>query len=253
MLIPFTNAIRSRLRARGVECFLGEGANISGLAELEPPCSLKWMQIMNEFKLGAFSYAVSGFFSQVHIGRYTSIGEDVQIGRSNHATKWVSTSPFFYLREKLFDVGEDFAAARNYHGFVPAEHPEAEPTAFKPVHIGNDVWIGHGAFILPGVTIGDGAIVGAQAVVTKDVPPYGIVAGNPATLIRMRLPPVVAAELLQSAWWRYAPWQLCDVDFSVPEKAVEQLALTTPHLEPYAPGSFTLGAVMTGTLGELAA
>ena len=252
-MIPFTNVMRSRLRARGVECFLGEGVNLSAQAEFEPPCSLKWMQIMNGFRLGAFSYAVSGFFSQVTIGRYTSIGEDVQIGRSNHAMNWVSTSPFFYLREPVFDVGREFSGSEHYHGFMPPEYSAAPATAFKSVYIGNDVWIGHGAFIMPGVIIGDGAIIGAQAVVTKDVPPYGIVAGNPAILVRMRLPPVVVAKLLQLAWWRYAPWQLSDVDFSLPEKAAEQLSDLVSRLEPYKPDMINLSDLAVETVAELAA
>ncbi len=252
MLVRFNNAMRSRLRASGVECYLGEGVNVSDAAELEPPCSLKWMQIMNGFRLGAFSYAVSGFFSEAYIGRYTSIGEDVQIGRSNHAMNWVSTSPFFYLQEKVFDVGNDFDGSDRYHQFAPPLYPNAQATAFRPVHVGNDVWIGHGAFILPGVTIGDGAIVGAQAVVTKDVPPYGIVAGNPATLRRMRLAPVIVAKLLQLAWWRYAPWQLCEIDFANPERAVGQLAAWVGREEPYTPARIML-ADLTSDLTNAAA
>lgn len=67
--------------------------------------------------------------------------------------------------------------------------------------IGNDVWIGAGAFISSGVRIGDGAVVGARAVVTKDVPPYAIVAGTPARIIRFRFEPEVIGDLLALAWW----------------------------------------------------
>ena len=67
--------------------------------------------------------------------------------------------------------------------------------------IGNDVWIGSGAMILSGVTIGDGAVVAARAVVTKDVPPYAIVAGNPARLVRYRFDEATIAALLEAAWW----------------------------------------------------
>jgi acetyltransferase-like isoleucine patch superfamily enzyme len=253
MLVQFTNALRSRLRTKGIECFLGEGTNISDAARLEPPCSLKWMQVLNSVSLGAFSYAVSGFFSEVHIGRYTSIGEDVQIGRSNHAMTWVSTSPFFYLRERVFDVGEDFDGSVEYQQFTPPDFPQAQATAFRQTHIGNDVWIGHGAFIMPGVTIGDGAIIGAQAVVTKNVPPYGVVAGNPATLRRMRLPPMIVARLLQLEWWRYAPWQLREIDFSAPEHAIEQLSNLVGRISPYAPGTVTIADLLSEPIGIRAA
>ena len=67
--------------------------------------------------------------------------------------------------------------------------------------IGNDVWIGYRAAIMPGVTIGDGAIIGAFSVVTRDVPPYSIVGGNPAQLLRNRFDDATTAELLNVAWW----------------------------------------------------
>src|SRR5215469_14518179 len=174
MLIKITLALKERLKERGIESFHGVNSNISDACVLEPPCSIKWMQIENNFRLGAFSYAVSGYYSEVSIGRYTSIGEQVQIGRSNHAMSWISTSPFFYLRERIFQVGEDFPGAQAYHAYSAPPRPHAKSTAFNAVTIGNDVWIGHGAFIRPGVTVGDGAVIGAMSVVTKDVPPYGI-------------------------------------------------------------------------------
>ena len=116
MLTLLTQPVKDALRQRGVECFLAPGyVNISTDAVFEPPCSIKWMAIENRFRLGAFSYAVSGYFSNVSIGRYTSIGEAVQIGRANHALSWVSTSPFFYEQVPLFDVGDAFAGAADLH------------------------------------------------------------------------------------------------------------------------------------------
>ena len=69
--------------------------------------------------------------------------------------------------------------------------------------VGNDVWIGYRTTILPGVTIGDGAIIGSYAVVTRDVAPYTIVGGNPATVIHARFDPVTTAQLLAVAWWHW--------------------------------------------------
>ncbi len=240
MFIPFTQALKTGLQERGVESLHGVGVNISAQAVFEPPCSIKWMNIESQFELGAFSYAVSGYFSCVRIGRYSSIGESVQIGRASHPTDWISSSPFFYLPGNIFSVGEEFAQAEQYRTYSAPMRPHAQATAFKPIKIGNDVYIGHGACIMPGVTIGDGAVVGAMAVVTKNVPPYGIVAGNPARLIRFRLDPYIFAQLLHLQWWRYAPWQLTEVDFSRPADAVEAIKRVVAEQSPYEPDKVLL-------------
>jgi acetyltransferase-like isoleucine patch superfamily enzyme len=241
MLINVTEELKLQLRSRGVESFHApQFTNISDIAELEPPCSIKWMQIENRLRLGAFSYAVSGFFSEVSIGRYTSIGENVQIGRSNHAMTWVSTSPVFYLQQPIFDVGSDFVGAERYQSYAAPTRQHAPATALQQTVIGNDVWIGHGAFILPGVTVGDGAIIGGMAVVAKDVPAYGVVVGNPAVLQRMRFPPLVIARLLQVQWWGFAPWQLRDIDLSDLDTALPALEALSQRETPYMPGTFRI-------------
>ena len=73
----------------------------------------------------------------------------------------------------------------------------------RPVRIGHDTWIGHGAIIMKGVTVGDGAVVASNAVVTKDVPPYAIVGGLPAKVIKWRHPPAVSERLQALAWWNW--------------------------------------------------
>ena len=82
------------------------------------------------------------------------------------------------------------------------------------ISIGNDVWIGEGAFIRRGVTIGDGAVIAARSVVTKDVPPYAILGGIPAKLIRFRFDAEVIDKLLQLQWWSYGLSALKGVDFT---------------------------------------
>jgi acetyltransferase-like isoleucine patch superfamily enzyme len=119
------------------------------------------------------------------IGAYCSIADGVEIMLGgNHRTEFVATFPFGSFPEVW--PGEGLA-------YVPGTRGD--------VVIGNDVWIGSGAMILSGVTIGDGAAIGARAVVTRDVAPYGVVAGNPAKLLRRRFDDDIVAQLVLAAWW----------------------------------------------------
>lgn len=121
------------------------------------------------------------------IGRYCSIADRVEIFLGgNHRTDWVTTYPF-----------------DNLPGLWPVPTGGSEPSHVSrgDVRIGNDVWIGSGAVVLSGVTIGDGAVIAAQAVVSRDVPPYAVAAGNPATVLRARFDPATVAALVESAWW----------------------------------------------------
>ena len=202
----------SWLKDRGVEVLARGGPKVTlpRHTVLEAPCSLKWTQYDYLIELGAFSYQVSGYCFGAKIGRYCSFGEDVQIGRQNHPTTWVSTSPAFYLGDKLFELSRGFAGAEQYHSYKFTY--QGPPTKAKITEIGNDVWIGHGAQIMAGVTIGDGAIVASGAVVSKDVPPYAVVAGNPAVIKKFRVSPQFITPLLRLKWWRHAPWQLDHLD-----------------------------------------
>ncbi len=206
----------SSLKRRGVEVFSGRNSmwartRLPGGASLEPPCSLKWAQFDHSLEFGAFSYMVSGYAFAVNIGRYCSIAKDVQIGRQNHPMDRVSTSPAFFRPKIGFNVGQEFESSGNFHEFVPAGRGK-KSRKLRVTTIGHDVWIGHGAYICAGVTLGEGAVVAARAVVTKDVPPYAIVAGNPAVVKKYRLSDDVVSLLLASRWWRFAPWQLSQLD-----------------------------------------
>lgn len=206
MNTTLTADLIAKLCARGITTLLRPGASLPLDTAFEPPCSLKWMSVHHSLRLGAFSYAVSGFYFGCRIGRYCSFGEQVQIGRHPHPMHWVSTSPFFYTRfEDVLDQESPSGLELVPHRDFPHK---TQPVVAKLTTIGNDVWIGHGAFILPGVKIGDGAVVAAAAVVTKDVPPYAIVAGSPAKVVRYRFAEQQLAALLESRWWDFAPWDL---------------------------------------------
>jgi acetyltransferase-like isoleucine patch superfamily enzyme len=125
-------------------------------------------------------------FGQISIGNYCQIGAYVAIHGTNHPI----TYPSNYINYRLFN-GE-----------------LSKYKTSKPVTVGNDVWIGHAVIILGGVNIGDGAIIGAGSVVTKDVEPYSIVGGNPARLIRKRFDDNIIKELQELKWWDKTPEEL---------------------------------------------
>ena len=143
--------------------------------------------------MGFGTYIGAGSNVVGKIGRFCSIAFNVRTISGVHPTsKFVTTHPAFFSTHK-----------QNGHTYVStAKFPE-ERYAYKnyPVVVGNDVWIGESASILSGVTIGDGAVVAAGAVVTKDVPPYAVVGGVPARIIKYRFTEEQIAALLRIKWW----------------------------------------------------
>lgn len=123
---------------------------------------------------------------RIEIGAFCSIADEVVIlGGGEHRPDWVTTFP---LRIAFGD---------------PLGGHDGHPATKGPTIIGNDVWIGFRALILSGVTIGDGAVIGAGAVVIHDVPPYSVVAGNPARIMRYRFEPEKIEQLLKLRWWQW--------------------------------------------------
>lgn len=239
MSITLTKRMIDKLKQLGVSTLSSPGAVLPGDVMLEPPCSLKWMDVHHSLHMGAFSYAVSGFFFGCRIGRYCSFGEEVQVGRHAHSMHWASTSPFFYTPYKhVIDLElPDSISLVPHEDFVRS----TPPVVAKTTSIGNDVWIGHGAFILPGVSIGDGAVIAAQAVVTKDVEPYAIMAGSSAKLIRYRFDESKVEKLLLSKWWEFAPWQLKGTCMDDIDRFVDDvLKLRSEQIAAYAPEKISL-------------
>ncbi|MCA0998664.1 CatB-related O-acetyltransferase [Alloyangia pacifica] len=207
--------------------------------DIEPPARISESRIFHDFSIGSFSYISGGFFYHTHIGRYCSLSNGLHIGQGNHPTDWLSTHPFQYQNLK-FDVGDGYNEREEYiRDAATADNSKVQkPTKTK---IGNDVWVSHGVFVKNGVSIGDGAILGARAVVTKDVPPYAIVVGNPARVVKLRFPEETIQRLLELRWWKYAPWQIRDVDFSSIDKAMDDLERKiSSGMAPYTPETIVI-------------
>jgi acetyltransferase-like isoleucine patch superfamily enzyme len=138
--------------------------------------------------VGDYSYiGPSTRIDNTDIGKFCSISWNCCIGLESHGLSSISTSPIF--TEKYNGTGSTW---------LLKEPEKTQPTRSS---IGNDVWIGVNAIILSGLQIGDGSVIGAGAVVTKDVPPYAIVGGTPAKVIGSRFPQDIVQKLLEKKWW----------------------------------------------------
>ena len=135
--------------------------------------------------VGRYSYIYETSVVQADVGAFCSIATGTSIGGGSHPTDWTSTSPVFYKGRNVLKTN-----------FSQNEYSE-----YKKTEIGNDVWIGAKCLIKGGVTIGDGAVIGMGSVVTKDIPPYEIWAGNPAKFIRKRFDDETIEKLLKIKWW----------------------------------------------------
>jgi acetyltransferase-like isoleucine patch superfamily enzyme len=149
-------------------------------------------------------YRVTARIPETSIGSFCSIGHDVKLGVGKHPVNWLSTHSFQYKTEGAFSMLKTFTIA-------------------VPVKIGNDVWIGTGAIILDGVNIGDGAIVAAGAVVTKNVPPYAVVGGVPAKVIKYRFSAEIIVELLALKWWELDDNIIAALPFDNVEECINHL------------------------------
>lgn len=208
----------------------GEGIKILGPTYIDANCEIETPVRINGGyfsvkKIGAFSYVSRGavFKGVESIGRFCSIATNVSVGYGNHNTSFVSTHPLFENVD--YEWNENFHSLRREHklwlesmGKMSREFMKKKNSA--PV-IGNDCWIGTGAFICRNVKIGDGAVIGAHAVVTKDVPPYSIVAGCPAKVIRYRFSDFCIEKLLSLKWWEYGPDILAGIKLDDIENACQ--------------------------------
>ena len=132
--------------------------------------------------------------SYVHMGKFCSVAGKCDIGLPPHNLNLLSTSPIFSEAKNCIGIS-----------WIQENVNEAK---MQYIEMGNDVWIGQKVSIRDGIKVGDGAVIGAGAMVTKDIPPYAIVAGIPAKIIRYRYPEDVIKKLLEIKWWNWSEEKL---------------------------------------------
>jgi acetyltransferase-like isoleucine patch superfamily enzyme len=178
------NKLRFRDSIIDRKCCINPASRIAKKCHIAENCL-----VINSTMKSFNSVGGNSIVQNTNIGSFCSIANNVYIGLGAHPTDYFSTSTLFYrvsntFNLKIVDDNLDFSE-------------------YQLTEIGNDVWIGARVTILGGVKVGDGAIIGANAVVTKDVPPYAIVAGVPAKIIRYRFPPDKVGQLLKLQWWTW--------------------------------------------------
>lgn len=160
------------------------------LNEIKEKLHNHFKKFSDNVTIGDYTY---GFFdvlewdgkTKLKIGKFCSIAADVLfLLGGEHRKDFISTYPFNALMESFAYI-------------------EGHPTSKGDIIVGNDVWIAHGVKILSGVTIGDGAIVAANSLVTKDIPPYAIAMGNPAKVVKYRFDEDTISKLLKIKWWDF--------------------------------------------------
>lgn len=181
---------------------------------------------VDAMEIGAFSFFnqnISMRFIET-VGRFGLFASDIITGGAIHPVESISSHLIFQNMDcgwnrKFHHLYDDINSLKKIIQF----QKENEFKNKGRIVIGNDVWIGNRAIIMRGTKIGDGAVIGAGAVVTKDVPPYCIVGGVPAKIIRKRFPDKVIEKLETIKWWDYGPDIMTGIDMNNPEEAVKYL------------------------------
>jgi acetyltransferase-like isoleucine patch superfamily enzyme len=153
------------------------------------------------------------YIARATMGSFCAIGARTAINPFNHPTDWLSIHEFQYHPSSYDWVAE----------YKDMERLTRTPDMFNTVTIGNDVWMGHNVNVMSGINVGDGAIIAAGAVVTKDVPPYALVAGVPGTVKRLRFSEKIIERLLRAKWWDLELSQLSGLPFNDIERCLDAL------------------------------
>lgn len=196
------------------------------------------------YAIGAFSYVQSTLPTDTTIGRYCSIAGNVTTMGEGHPVENFSTSPVFYKPQL-----HPFAASADEldsSEFIREEWHFADVR--RPIVIGNDVWIGKDVVLRDGVTIGDGAVIAQGALVTKDVPPYAVVGGVPARVLKYRFAPETIERLVSSRWWDYAYTDFAGVSTTdAPDRFLDTLEalINQSRVTKFTPQAITFADLQT--------
>lgn len=185
--------------------------------------------------------STADYIDASRIGRFCSIASNVRIGFPEHSISFISSHPMFRYAANS-DWLDDFFPKLHDEWELEMHDKNIESYKNKSIltSIGNDVWIGYGARILNGINIGDGAVIGLGAVVTKDVEPYAIVGGNPAKVIKKRFDDSVIERLLEIKWWNYGANILRGLDLSNPGMILDELGKRATQSEPFLPSCYEI-------------
>lgn len=232
--MPGGSSTFAELKQLGIEIHKNSSLAKSALIKCESPVRLAG-SISMRGSVGAFTYVREGgrLAGVKSIGRFCSVALEVVIGDGFHSIDWLSTHPFQWGKSP-FDSSY----------FPKSTIAREDKDTKKSVVIGNDVWLGSRCQVLRGVTIGDGAVVGAGCVVTKDVPPYAIVGGVPGRVIKYRFTPDIISRLQRVRWWNYDISEFGDIRFNNIEAALDQLEkrIEDKTITAFQPKTFVIGS-----------
>ena len=176
-------------KSRFSNALIENGCSFSDDAKVGTNSHILQGAVINHSQIGCYTYlSKNALVQHATIGNYCSVSHDVNIGLGAHPLELFSTSPIFYRKRNPLKME-----------LVETDYPFSE---YKQIEIGSDVWIGAKVIVLDGVRVGHGAVLATGAIVTKDVPPYAVVGGVPAKIIKYRFSEKICNSLLKTEWWK---------------------------------------------------
>ncbi|NUQ81817.1 MAG: CatB-related O-acetyltransferase [Bacteroidetes bacterium] len=209
----------------------GDDYEINSRIVIEGPCAFyggpynpsPWQKSGFLCQMGACSYSHSALPEGFIVGRYSSVAKGLRFLDFSHPTDWLSSSVAFFKPENTPHLTTIHHLIDRQLAETTIRRHEFDPKTGKqyPV-IDHDVWIGENVTLGMGIHIGTGAVIASGSIVTRNVPPYAIVAGIPATVKKYRFDQELIKSLLASEWWKYSYADLLELDYKNPERFLEQ-------------------------------